>query len=92
MILTMASWLRATIDFLTVKTYRQAKRLVRIVVGFTLLIIGAVLVVLPGPATVVIPLGLLVLAGEFVWARRLLKRFNDGMNTGLRGLRRLFRK
>ncbi|MGD8351826.1 MAG: PGPGW domain-containing protein [Nitrospirota bacterium] len=77
-------------NFLTVKTYRQAKRLVRIVVGFTLLIIGALLIVLPGPAFVVIPLGLVVLAGEFAWARRLLNRFNDGINSGYRGLRRFF--
>lgn len=77
-------------NFLTVKTYRQAKRLVRVVVGFTLLIVGVFLIVLPGPAFVVIPLGLMILAGEFVWARRLLKRFNDGVNSGLRGLRRFF--
>jgi tellurite resistance protein TerC len=86
----MDSWLRDMMNFLTVKTYRQAKRLVRIVVGFTLLIIGALLIVLPGPAFVVIPLGLVVLAGEFAWARRLLNRFNDGINSGYRGLRRFF--
>lgn len=77
-------------NFLTVKTYRQAKRLVRIVVGFTLLIIGVIMIVLPGPASAVIPLGLAVLAGEFVWAKRLLNRFNDGINAGFRGLRRFF--
>lgn len=77
-------------NFLTVKTYRQAKRLVRIVVGFTLLIIGGFMVVLPGPAFIVIPLGLVVLAGEFVWARKLLHKFNEGVNNGFRGLRRFF--
>ena len=75
---------------LTLKTFKQARRLVRVVVGFTLLLIGVALIVLPGPAIVVIPLGLLVLAGEFVWARRLLKRFNEGVNSGVKGLRRFF--
>ncbi|PWB79457.1 MAG: hypothetical protein C3F08_06740 [Candidatus Methylomirabilota bacterium] len=56
-------------------TLKQAKRVIVIVVGFTILIIGIVLIVLPGPATLVIPLGLAILATEFVWARRLLIRF-----------------
>lgn len=86
----MASWLRSLMNFLTVKTYKQAKRLVRIVVGFTLLIIGIFMIVLPGPATVVIPLGLVILAGEFVWARKLLNKFKDGVNSGLRNMRRFF--
>lgn len=73
---------------LTLKTFKQARRLVRVVVGFTLLLIGVALIVLPGPATVIIPLGLLVLAGEFVWARRLLRKFNDGVNSGFKGFRR----
>ena len=54
--------------------YRHAKRLVKVVVGFTLLVIGIALIVLPGPAFVVIPVALAILAGEFVWARRLLRR------------------
>ncbi len=77
------------ISDVTIKTLKQAKRVVRIVVGFTVLLIGLALTVLPGPAFVVIPLGLVILAGEFVWARRLLNRFNDGINNGLRGLRKL---
>ena len=64
-----------------IDTFKQAKRLVRIVVGFTVLIIGIAFLVLPGPAIVVIPIGLVILAGEFVWARRLLKKFNDGVNN-----------
>ncbi len=54
--------------------YKHAKRLVKIVIGFTLLILGIALIVLPGPAIVVIPIALAILAGEFVWARKLLKR------------------
>ncbi len=58
-----------------ISTLKQAKRIIVIVVGFTVLVIGIVLIVLPGPATLVIPLGLAILATEFVWARRLLVRF-----------------
>jgi tellurite resistance protein TerC len=50
------------------------KRLIKIVFGFTLLAIGAALLVLPGPGWLVIAFGLAVLAGEYVWARRLLDR------------------
>jgi hypothetical protein len=44
------------------------------IVGFTVLLIGIALVVLPGPAFIVIPLGLAILATEFVWARSLLNK------------------
>lgn len=37
------------------------------------MLFGIILVFLPGPAVVVIPIGLTILATEFVWARRLLK-------------------
>jgi len=56
------------------ETFRQAKRLVRVVVGFTLLIVGVALLVLPGPGWVTIFLGLALLGAEFAWARRLLDR------------------
>ena len=59
---------------LIVNTIKQAWRLIVIVVGFTVLLIGLVLLVLPGPAMVVIPIGLAILATEFVWARKLLSR------------------
>jgi hypothetical protein len=38
------------------------------------LAIGIAMIVLPGPAIVVIPLGLGILATEFVWARSLLAK------------------
>ncbi len=40
------------------------------VVGFTVLCIGVCMIVLPGPAFIVIPAGLGILALEFAWARR----------------------
>lgn len=68
----------------TIQTITQAKRLIKIVFGFTLLVIGIILIVLPGPATVVIPSALAILATEFVWARKLLKKLNGGVKSGLK--------
>ena len=42
--------------------------------GGAVLLVGIAMIVLPGPAIVVIPLGLSILAIEFVWAQRLLKK------------------
>lgn len=44
------------------------------VIGGTVVLIGVALLVLPGPAILVIPLGLLILATEFAWAGHLLRR------------------
>lgn len=54
-----------------------AKKLVALVFGVTLLLIGLALLFLPGPGTVVLGVGLAVLATEFWWARRLLHRARD---------------
>ncbi len=53
---------------------RIAKRIVVAVVGGTVTLIGIALIVLPGPAFVIIPIGLSILATQFVWARRFLKK------------------
>jgi uncharacterized protein (TIGR02611 family) len=58
----------------SMKTIRQARRVIAAVVGFTLLAAGVVMLVTPGPGWLVIFLGLSALAAEFVWARRLLHR------------------
>ncbi len=55
-----------------IKTLQQAKRLIKIVVGFTVLLAGVVMLATPGPGWVAIALGLAILAAEYVWARRLL--------------------
>lgn len=53
---------------------RAAKRVVVAVVGGTVTLIGIALIVLPGPAVVVIPIGLSILGTEFVWARRYIRK------------------
>jgi tellurite resistance protein TerC len=50
------------------------RRAIVAVIGFTILVIGVAMIVFPGPAIVFIPLGLGILATEFVWARRWLVR------------------
>jgi uncharacterized protein (TIGR02611 family) len=64
-------------NHVVVKTLKQAKRLIDIVLGFTVLLIGIAMIALPGPAFIVIPLGLAILASEFVWARRLLSKIKS---------------
>ncbi len=56
------------------QSLRQLRKLVVLVVGSTVLLIGMVMVIAPGPATLMIPAGLAILATEFVWARRILKK------------------
>jgi tellurite resistance protein TerC len=55
-------------------TYRIAKRIAIGIVGGSVLIVGILMIVLPGPAFVVIPVGLGILSLEFAWARIWLKK------------------
>ena len=59
-----------------IKTVKQAKRLITVVIGFTVVLVGVIMLVTPGPGIVAILLGLAMLGTEFVWARKLMKRFN----------------
>ncbi len=56
---------------------KQVKRILVAIFGSTILLIGIAMIVLPGPAVLVIPLGLAILATEFLWARKLLKKIKD---------------
>jgi hypothetical protein len=64
-----------------IKTLTQAKRVVKIVVGFTLLGAGAAMLLLPGPGIVTIALGLAILSAEFVWAHRWLEHMKRHAGT-----------
>jgi uncharacterized protein (TIGR02611 family) len=63
------------------KSLRQVKRFIVAVVGFTVLAIGLVMIVLPGPAFIVIPIALGILATEFVWAKNLINKVKDKFST-----------
>lgn len=66
-------------------TLKQATRLVVTVIGFTILAIGITMIVLPGPAIAVIPIGLALLATEFIWAKKLLAAVQDRFNRIRKG-------
>ena len=64
------------------KIWRQVpspvRKLIVLVIGFTLIAIGSVLIILPGPFTLPFVIGgLFVLAIEFTWARSLLAKAQD---------------
>ncbi len=56
------------------RTYKIAKRVAIGIVGGSVLVVGVAMVVLPGPAFIVIPVGLGILGIEFAWARSWLKK------------------
>lgn len=62
---------------MTLETGQQIRRFFKIVGGFTLLGIGIVMLITPGPGWAAIIGGLAMLAAEFVWARRLLNRLKS---------------
>jgi uncharacterized protein (TIGR02611 family) len=59
------------------RTIDQVRRFFKVLGGFTLLGLGAVMLFTPGPGWLVIFLGLTLLAAEFVWARRLMDRMKE---------------
>lgn len=68
-------------------TYKWARRIAVAVIGGTVCLIGVAMIVLPGPAFVVIPVGLGILGLEFAWARRWLgraKQVTDGFVSGVK--------
>jgi uncharacterized protein (TIGR02611 family) len=50
------------------------QRALFVIAGFTLLFAGIAMLVLPGPALAVIPIGLAILSLEFAWAARWLEK------------------
>jgi tellurite resistance protein TerC len=64
-------------------TVSHARKGVVLIFGGTVLVIGLTMVVLPGPALVFIPAGLVILGTQFVWARRLLARARREMGVGV---------
>ena len=64
----LRNYLRRTI------TYPWARRIVVSVIGGSIVLIGIAMIVLPGPAIVVIPVGLGILGLEFAWARYWLRK------------------
>ena len=54
------------------------RKLIVLVIGFTLIAIGSILIILPGPFTLPFMIGgLFILAIEFTWARSLLTKAQE---------------
>lgn len=64
----LRNFLRRTI------TYTWARRIAVAVIGGSIVLVGIAMIVLPGPAIIVIPLGLGILGLEFAWARHWLRK------------------
>lgn len=64
-------------------TYKAARRVAVAVLGTTIVLLGIIMIVTPGPALIVIPIGLAVLGIEFAWARQWLKRLRETISNGL---------
>jgi UPF0716 family protein affecting phage T7 exclusion len=60
---------------------RPVRRVIVMVIGGTVLLIGAIMIIAPGPAFIVLPLGLLILGVEFAFARRWLKRIKSAASN-----------
>lgn len=58
-------------------TIKGLKRIFIAIAGSTVLLIGIVMIFLPGPSILVIPAGLGILATEFVWAKVLLNKMKE---------------
>lgn len=56
-------------------TLKQVRKLMILIVGTIVVLAGVGMLIGPGPGIVVIPIGLAILATEFVWAKRLLDRY-----------------
>lgn len=62
-------------------TYKLMRRIAVTVIGLTVLASGVVMVVMPGPAFIVIPVGLAILGLEFAWARVWLRKLRRRISS-----------
>ena len=69
-------------------TWLVLRRVAVTLLGTTIVVLGLVMVVAPGPAIVVVPLGLLILGFEFAWALRLQRRIVAGATAAAGSARR----
>ena len=68
------NWIKRVLSVWNLENIKIVRRIIVSVVGATVLLIGIALLVLPGPAFIVIPIGLAILATEYAWARHWLRK------------------
>ncbi len=59
------------------KILRNIKRIIITIAGSIVIFIGVLLIFLPGPAFIIIPLGLAILALEYDWAKKLFLKLKS---------------
>ena len=64
-------------------TYKAAKRIAIAIVGGTMVVLGIIMIVTPGPGLLGIAIGLAILGAEFAWARIWLKRLRETISNGM---------
>jgi uncharacterized protein (TIGR02611 family) len=69
-----STWMKWFSKIWNIENIKVVRRVIVSVIGATVLVIGVALLVLPGPAFIVIPVGLAILASEYAWARRWLRK------------------
>jgi tellurite resistance protein TerC len=69
-------------------TLHQVRRLIILVIGGTIVLLGLVLLITPGPALLVIPIGLAILGREFVWAKKMCDKLQETGNDLVEKVRR----
>ena len=62
-------------------TYKAARRIAVLAVGSTVVVLGIIMLVTPGPGMIVIPIGLAILGLEFAWARIWLRKVREGISN-----------
>lgn len=70
------------------KAVRYTRKVVVAIVGGVLVVVGIILIPLPGPGSLVIIAGLALLATEFASARRALDKAKDSARRAMPGMRR----
>ncbi len=62
---------------------KHVRKLLVLLSGLSVLLIGILMIFLPGPALAVIPAGLALLATEFTWAAKILQKTRDKINQSV---------
>ena len=72
--------------------YKQIRILAIFLIGISIVLIGCILFFTPGPAIIVIPIGLAVLATEFIWAKKLLNKFKEKTSSISKSAKKVIKK
>jgi tellurite resistance protein TerC len=88
----LLSPLEKEMESLATVTLRQARRIVILVVGSTLLLLGLIMVVAPGPGLITLFVSLTILGVEFAWARVWLAKTKERVEEMREDVKEAFRK